>query len=70
MRCPVCATEFDPEPAGRYDTHQEHTCAAFGQLLQWDYRVIEPLHGGLRLGPLGPCEHQDLRRAGALVPLP
>jgi hypothetical protein len=68
MRCPACKKEFEPRRDLTQGKHEEHTCEC-GQLLQWDYASVLPTRGGLRFGPPGPCEHQDLGRPGALVPL-
>jgi hypothetical protein len=68
MRCPVCGTAFDKAPDYSQGTHEEHTCAACGQLLQWDW-AIQSERLVTRAGPPHPCGHADLRKLGALVPL-
>jgi hypothetical protein len=67
MRCPSCQRGFEHRTTS-LERHAEHTCEC-GQLLQWDYASVLPTRGGLRFGPPGPCQHQELRRLGALVPL-
>lgn len=69
MQCRACGVEFAQQIDLRRGTHAEYECSC-GQLLQWDQSVqATGRPEQLRIGPPRPCEHPDLRKPGALVPL-
>ncbi len=69
MRCPVCDKEFSYAFDPKKGTHAEYECSC-GQLLQWDHPISEAARPGkVVIGPPKPCEHEDLKRPNALVPL-
>ena len=69
MRCPECNVEFDYQINLRQGTHSEYRCSSCGQFLQWDQpvQVNEVL---IFLGPPQACEHAELRKPDARIPLP
>lgn len=69
MRCPICKTEFIYNFDYRSGSHCEHECPC-GQLLQWDYPIAETTRPGrITVGPPKPCEHEEFKRPGAVVPI-
>jgi hypothetical protein len=71
MRCPkeTCLREFVHTINPQNGKHEEHECSFCGQLLQWDQSMIPSSSGNLRTGPPKACNHLDLKKPGALVPL-
>jgi len=69
MHCPKCGKEFNHKFDPRSGTRAEYRCPC-GQFLQWDYHMPETTHPGkITVGPPKPCEHEELKKPDAAVPL-
>ena len=69
MHCPSCAITFRHQFDLSHGTHVDYPCAC-GQLLQWDQAVTLRAPALLSIGPPQPCQHPDLLKPDARVPLP
>ncbi len=69
MRCPTCGIAFRHQCDLTQGTHVDYPCTC-GQLLQWDYPVTSLAPSLLCIGPPQPCQHPDLLKPEARVPLP
>ena len=69
MRCPTCDLIFRHAFVLGHGTHVNYDCAC-GQLLQWDQAVTLRAPALLSIGAPQPCQHPDLLKPDARVPLP
>jgi len=69
MHCPTCGIAFHHACDLTQETHVDYPCAC-GQLLQWDQAVTLRAPALLSIGPPQPCQHPDLLKPDARVPLP
>jgi len=69
IRYPICAVTFRHQGDLTQGTHVAYQCSC-GQLLQWDDPVTSLAPSLLCIGPPQPCQHPDLLKPDARVPLP
>ena len=68
MRCPACGIEFEYDFEFTQGTHIDYYCSC-GQFLQWDHSVTSPRAYAYIIGLPQPCEHADLKKFNASLPL-
>ena len=67
VKCPKCRQKVEYLAGPRNGTHREKRCDACGADLRWDAPADS--RRANRSGPPQECQHVDLRREGASVPL-
>ena len=64
--CPSCDLEFGAVRNPRNGNHHEFVCPSCSQLLQWDWQSVP---SSTMYGPPKECEHPDLKKDNACVPV-